>query len=1010
MVEIHKVASRSSCSGIGFSIGFTSKAPEPGANASKHQSKQKHFETKMAQESWSLNDSNFFSRGERLVPTILPPEEMALSRGDTRCLHLERPLAKGDRVAIFAEWSGTLNVYVNGDLVGICPQAIDPCEVMQTLYGTVNLFSREASEEFQVKSVSLCDNPDILMLHPRRDSVSTELENIYDLLHDLDTSPGPQCDIYACGQLLMQCFRGGHEPPLHLTLERLKVALAAWGHDRCPPTATRYGLLWALKEMKDEKIDVKGDEMSEIEGQPLRLMISRCLKRSRHARIGSCHEALKMLESAVDWTDYDNDKFFTSHEEAVLQAEQVAQVDVMKGGLRDDSGGPKTAEDFLKEARGQAGTMEVFARWDLTKFRLSELHIRRLVQVLTQWSRKKSIAVVAISGFAQPVPADIQVIFPRLFSETLEEAGRRKSHSAPTKKQARAAQRQTLRLTESVPTLYLEDVPLPAESLPSKAFGLEEILQKNLLWLVILYVKKLDLSPTGHVLGEVNSWTIGKTPGAIEALAVSMQRSQVLRSLNVRANDLREEGGLLLTQAVFHCPELQELNLSANQIGPVNATKVMQAAQKSLMILDLSRNGLGCSGAKGVAENLKECLAITELRLSQNGIRDDGAEALGEALMCVTSLKIFDISDNEVSIKGQGALLRGALVGRKMQKLVLDGNLPWPEGEINEAVSCGFTNQLGAHAFLDTLSLRHCQTKSAGAFKIFESLMNNEGIRCLNLAWNHIRQAAASRIAAALAAPGTALEELDLRDNKLGSMNSLACALCHEFVPSRPDQERRAIQASLPINCKLRVLNLANNSLTALSASRLAEALLCFHGLEELYLYQNPEIGDEGAEALAKLLQTLTISERRKSLHGELFGHKPERASDSTAGLHRLSLAGCTLSHVGCMHLCATLVHQPVQVLTDLDLSCNNISDLCVQNLAEVVSSPKSCMKSINLSMNNLSFKSIIKLMDVVASSSTGKPLQKVDVSVQAAIKADDSKEQLQKYSAEVLSKFVGLS
>eukprot|EP00435_Cladocopium_sp_Y103_P024159 s273_g5.t3 len=243
--------------------------------------------------------------------------------------------------------------------------------------------------------------------------------------------------------------------------------------------------------------------------------------------------------------------------------------------------------------------------------------------------------------------------------------------------------------------------------------------------------------------------------------------SSLLSSLLLRSSNLRDSAGQLLSVAVSRCPSLRELDLSDNHLGPKAVAKLLQAGRDNLQVLDLSCNKLGDEGAKALAEALgkgpSSGYSISVLRLRSNGIGDEGGEALAEALMSITSLKEFDFSENQVTVQISAVMFRAVCAAKALQRLYLDGNLPWPSSENCEVQVTAFTDQLSgplAVASLEVLSLRRCKMYSSGATKLFESLATNQTLRKLNLACNGIRQSAAHSLAIMLASPSVALEEI----------------------------------------------------------------------------------------------------------------------------------------------------------------------------------------------------------------------------------------------------------
>ncbi|CAE8691309.1 unnamed protein product, partial [Polarella glacialis] len=855
-------------------------------------------------------------------------------------------------------------------------------------------------------------------------TAAAELAHVHRLLHNsISATPGPSCDLFACGRILLQCFCQGKEAVPSLSLERFQVALAVWVGARCPRTQDRYDLLWAFNELRQEKPE-QGEDLASIENVGIRRAIGRCIKRSRYSRLGCCEEAADLLATATLWLNM-SAEFLRSHEVAVEEASRKQMLERFYSDAhakldKEESCRPNssTAPDLLHALEESSGREELSAIWNLCSCELGRSHVARIIEVLKGWTQRRSIQAVCFATFSENLPEDLQDAFCELFSHEHElHSGERHASPAPLPRKAPAQRRAIDKLhhgktyaavaddQERPIQLFLQDVALPARALPTGQFSVEELLRRHSLWLAVNFVSELDLTPSTSAFCEVKPLSVGTAPGAMRVLSFAVSRSRILTSLSLRSSDIDDEGGLLLASALSECHSLQRLDLSDNDLGPRAAFKVLQAAEQNLTTLDLSRNRLGCAGARAIADALGSCQKLLELRLCKNGLGQEGGEALAEGLLSNTVLQDLDLADNEVNLPTATAILRAVNASRFLRRLRLDSNEPWYASG-NEALIGAFTDQI-ASSCLESLSLRHCGLRSAGAGQLFDALAQNTSLRCLNVSWNGIRQEAAAKIAAALAAPNSALEELDLRDNHLGSQEALAASLWQVFVPmvkagrdhrlvrrrtgsshsagasdEPPEPALPAIEGYRSTNSRLRIMHLANNGITTGGASRLAQLVPAFTGLEELVMYHNPLIGDSGAEALSKLLQPAP----------------PAR------GLRRLSLAACGVGDVGCSALMGSLAKN--QVLTSLDLSCNALTDACAPGIAEVLGFRDSALQVLNVAMNQLSTWGLCQLVDAAARRREGD-IPEIDVSCQDSPRADDEVELAA--SNEALSKFKGL-
>jgi len=1021
-VEIHRVAQvgRRVGADLGFCIGLTHKAPRP------HRTTDGMSQTRPEkQDCWIAGgDCAFYFHGERFPVSHRLPEASEDPSAERSYLCVDHDLLKGDRVLLLAEWTGDLSLFLNGKQVGYYPQAIDPCEVILPLYGVADLFLKEATDEYTVRSISLVSDDDWgtgswpVKTH-EMDSVEMELEKIHGLFSSemsTATAMGPACDVYACGRVLLQCFRGGKAARPILTLSRLAVALAVWTNARCPPTKKQYDLLWALKEIKNEKTE-KCEDLQEVVNPQVRQVLARCIKRSKYSRICSCWEVAELLTNAAGWLGM-VPEFLRSHEVAVEKAERcrtldahyrMAQLKLQEARLHPKISPLDRATKHVENVKENLAEGDVLsAKWDLCPYALSQSHITRIVQVLKSWNRRDALHVVYISRFEGTIGEELQDMLLDCF---LTEMGSRDERNPKAGEMIRAAppghpvktsyghSRLTPYLSDlqQKPALIIEDFQLPAVELP-KDFPVEVILERNLLWLAGTRVAKLDLTPGTSGLGEAKHACVGNVPGAAEILASAITRSSILSHLTLRSSCLEEHSASILAAAVRECPNLVYLDVSDNNIGHRGAGKVVDAS-KRITSLDLSRNDLGDTGAKTIADYLDGCQALVELKLRRNGIGDDGGEALSGVLMQVTTLRQLDVADNKLSVSSIAALLRGATASRGLRRLIFDGNLPWPPVEGHEAMLSLVTDQFSGHTAvptLDSLSLRQCQLHSGGAAKLFDAMCSNSSLRSLSVGWNGIRQTAARKIADALAFPNSGLEDLDLRDNRLGIQDAIGIALFQVFGPRErktPLEERvkhakkgdsmiglqdRGIFDGNPEagahggwigggqNVRLKTLNLASNEISASTVERIACVLPQFQCLKELYLYHNPLIGDQGAKALARAF------------------HQGRFAMDR--GVQLLNLAACQIGDVGCRAMMVELDSSHNKALQSLDLSCNVITDESAPSLVKALST--SALRTLVLSMNKFSSKGILELVEAVASNMDGS-LEELDISSQMPVYAD---------------------
>jgi len=217
------------------------------------------------------------------------------------------------------------------------------------------------------------------------------------------------------------------------------------------------------------------------------------------------------------------------------------------------------------------------------------------------------------------------------------------------------------------------------------------------------------------------------------------------------------------TLASGSCPNLEELRLSGNQIGPVGGIELIQALEfcPNIRHLDMAKTRIGSSSIFALATVLSNggLPRLSHLDLSSNRVKKSMAQlcmVLGEWL------SYLDLSDNAMGVEGAMAL----------------------------------GTRLGALSRLEHLNISGNAIGSLGVQALMPSLPPL--LQVLDLSANNIDQEAGPAIASRLMAGGlTRLRLLNLADNYLAVDGALKIAYCFS-------------QGSCP---QLEVLNLAANAI-----------------------------------------------------------------------------------------------------------------------------------------------------------------------------------------------------
>ncbi len=241
-----------------------------------------------------------------------------------------------------------------------------------------------------------------------------------------------------------------------------------------------------------------------------------------------------------------------------------------------------------------------------------------------------------------------------------------------------------------------------------------------------------------------------------------------LRRLIFGSNRIGPMGGASLARMIARCPNLCELGLPDNQIGPGAAKKLGEAVKHSgcamsLCRLDITMHNLGQTGVVALfsATNFP---ALTSLRMGMNAAGDAGAKAVSDCLLR-SRAKLVELHAkcNDITAIGAADLLR---VLGWCSILGLQKNQIGPEGGvavINQLISAG-----GRH--LEELGLSWCNIGDIGAEAVGR-LIGCGGCSRIKLKNNEIHAAGAKAIVDACRV-AQRISILDLSGNPIGDQGA----------------------------------------------------------------------------------------------------------------------------------------------------------------------------------------------------------------------------------------------
>ena len=306
--------------------------------------------------------------------------------------------------------------------------------------------------------------------------------------------------------------------------------------------------------------------------------------------------------------------------------------------------------------------------------------------------------------------------------------------------------------------------------------------------------------------------------------------------------------------------------------------EVLQSG-RVLTHLNLERVYICDGGTKVLAEFLQTNRALTHLNLRDAMIFDYGAFALGNALQSNCTLTHLSLRENWISCVGAFALaaslesnsvliyldlsqnLGGDFVALSLSKAV-ESNCALKYLNLSQCIDC---TEKGT-PFPDSANVHVEMIGSEGASGLAKALPFNCTLTYLDLQYNNVGDSGAAALGEALQT-NTTLKELYLRDNKIGEIGSEALGkglqsnhtlthlnldFNHDIGDSGAAAIARALQSS---RSQLTRLDLGVNKINSSGATSLSEALCVNSSLTHLGLWSN-KINSSGAATIAKSLQS----------------------------------------------------------------------------------------------------------------------------------------------------------
>ena len=528
-------------------------------------------------------------------------------------------------------------------------------------------------------------------------------------------------------------------------------------------------------------------------------------------------------------------------------------------------------------------------------------------------------------------------------------------------------------------------------------------------------------------------------------IAKALRDNSTLKVFDISNNDINIKAANSIADSLANKYKLEQLFLNGNALQTEGIIRIINKLQStSLKVFNISQNNIRSIAASSIANLLVKNTELEELLLGDNILQTEGIIKIIKGLRNTTSLKVFDISNNDISSKAANDIayvlskqvkLENVNLGRNNLQddliIIVKKLNHYPNLKVLDIHDNNATTEI-AHflaAFLccqNKLEKLYLGGNDLVSIEMLQALQRFSGLTALDISWTNVSDKVKEDISCILAR-NTKLQELNLGGNKLSFSNIAGnlfhirsleyfnvsnSSICDKAADSIADiisnntglQELHLSKNSLEtegicivmkaikqhINT-LRVLDISNNHVSEEAVEEIKMALSININLQELYL-SDTNLLTNGAIEVAKGLKTIVALSILDLTSNEINSEAANDIGDTlskTLKLQKLYLGMNNLQTAGIITVARDL--QFISELKILDISYNNIDVEAADYIATALSN-KFKLEQLYLGGNNLQAESIIKIINSIQNTSILKifDISRNKISGEAASKIEE--------------------
>ena len=480
---------------------------------------------------------------------------------------------------------------------------------------------------------------------------------------------------------------------------------------------------------------------------------------------------------------------------------------------------------------------------------------------------------------------------------------------------------------------------------------------------------------------------------------------KTLQKLDLKNNDLSDDGAATLSDGLKSNNTLLEFNMSSNKITNVGAKKIGEAIQVNvaLQILDIHSNRISDDGAAAISDGLKSNNTLLEFNMSSNQITNVGAKKIGEAIQVNTALQILDIHSNRISDDGAAAISDGLKSNNTLLELNISHNSIADKGtqEITKAILI--------NSSLQNINISKNYVSSEGLLYFMEAVNNNRILQVVNITHNNVTRSGFTNIKKCIENLQHPIQIIASWNeiNKYGTLVAKIYKTCTpdtteddrwSFEDYDPDylvtalseclkEDNRALKLilyikkitnvgakkigeAIQVNTALQILDIDSNRISDDGAAAISDGLKSNNSLQELNMSNN-EITSEGAKKIGKAIKVNTTLQK---LHIDINRISDDGAAAISDGLKsNNSLQELNMSNNEITSEGAKKIGKAIKVNTTLQklhIYNNRISDDGAAAISDGLKSNHS-LQSLNMDSNNITSEGAKKIGEAIQINTT---------------------------------------